>query len=287
MSYFQVLGLDREPFSTSPDPLFFYQSQRHRATLANLVIEFRLKRGLSVVIGDVGVGKTTLGRKLIQMLSEREGFIFHMMLDPTFPSEEQFYQALIRSFGIETAAVRPTLLDYREGLERFLFRKGVEEHKTVVLIIDEAHKLNPLSLEALRVLLNYETNETKLLQLVLLGQMELLPLLKSMPNVVDRISMKSMLTPLTFEETREMVEFRLYEAGYHFPSPLFLDEAIHAIYRASSGYPRKIAMLCHRALRGLVMYNRSVVDRELVDNVLQEDIEAGWSPTEALQKSVC
>ena len=71
MSYYRVLGLEREPFSTSPDPAFFYQSPQYRSTLANLIIEFRLKRGLSVVLGDIGTGKTTLGRKLVQMLRER------------------------------------------------------------------------------------------------------------------------------------------------------------------------------------------------------------------------
>ncbi len=286
MSYYSILGLEREPFSTSPDPAFFYQSAKHRATLANLVIEFRLKRGLSVVIGDVGVGKTTLGRKLIQMLGERENFLFHMMLDPTFPSEELFYQALARTFKIDLPP-NATLLDERDGLERFLYRKGVEERQTVVLIIDEAHKLSPVTLEALRVLLNYETNETKLLQLVLMGQMELLPTLRSMHNVTDRISLKCTLKPLTLEESREMIEFRLAGAGYQSRKPLFLDEAIEAIYESSQGYPRRISMLCHLALRSLILHNRAIVDREIVRGLIQEEVEAGWSPTRILQKSVC
>ena len=106
MSYYRVLGLEREPFSTSPDPAFFYQTERHRAALANLVIEFRLRRGLSVVLGDVGTGKTTLGRKLIQMLKDREGFLFHMVLDPTYPSEDLFFSALIRTLGIGVSTPR-------------------------------------------------------------------------------------------------------------------------------------------------------------------------------------
>src|SRR3989338_9160446 len=101
MSYYQILGLEREPFSTSPDPAFFYESRNHKAALANLMIELRLRRGLSVLLGDVGTGKTTLGRKLIQMLKDREGFLFHLILDPVYMSEEQFLESLIRTFSIE------------------------------------------------------------------------------------------------------------------------------------------------------------------------------------------
>ena len=200
-----MLGLEREPFSTSPDPAFFYQSEKHRSILANLLIEFRLRRGLSVVLGDIGTGKTTLARKLIQMLRERDGFLFHIVLDPTYPSEDLFFSSLIRTLGVGVSAAVPTLVDYREVLEQYLFRKSIADGQTVVLIIDEAHKLNALSLEALRILLNYETNEAKLLQLVLLGQLELLPVLRGMPNLADRISLKCQLKPLDVRETQEMI----------------------------------------------------------------------------------
>ena len=285
MSYFRVLGLEREPFSTSPDPAFFHQTSQYRATLASLLIEFRLKRGLSVVLGDIGTGKTTLGRKLIQLLRERKGFLFHMVLDPTYPTEAMFFDSLSRTLGIEMPQTPPTLVDYREALERFLYRKAIEERETVVLVIDEAHKLNALSLEMLRILLNYETNEAKLLQLVLLGQLELLPLLKTMPNLVDRISFKAMLKPFDVPEARDMIDFRLREAGYRSSTPLFMDDAIELIHGHCDGYPRRIAMVCHRALRAMVMSGLRVVDRDLVDEMLQQDVEAGWAGTRKLQKS--
>ena len=289
MSYFRVLGLEREPFSTSPDPAFFYQSPQYRDTLANLIIEFRLKRGLSVVLGDIGVGKTTLGRKLVQLLRERSGFIFHMILDPTYPSEDLFFNELTRTLAIECPSPA-TLVDYRDALERFLFRKAVEERQTIVLVIDEAHKLNALSLEALRVLLNYETNEAKLLQLVLLGQVELLPILRNLPNVVDRISLKCTLSPLGLTETREMIEFRLQEAGYRSRAPLFLPEAVEGIHEYTEGYPRRISMLCHQALRHVVMHQGRCVDRALIEELIQREIASGWShPKRArtLQQSNC
>ena len=285
MSYYRVLGLEREPFSTSPDPAFFYQSPKHRAALANLLVEFRLKRGLSVVLGDIGTGKTTLGRKLVQMLKERERFIFHMVLDPTYPSEDMFFNALIRTLGIGVPTQAPTLVDYRDVLERYLFQRGITEQQTVVLIIDEAHKLNAISLEALRILLNYETNDAKLLQLVLMGQMELLPLITGMPNLMDRVSLKCLLEPLDLDEARQMIDFRLREAGYQSRLTLFTDEAVEAIYDHAEGYPRRIAMVCHQALRALVMHKGRVVDETLIEELIQQELDAGWSQPKRLQKS--
>src|SRR3990172_8462799 len=101
MSYYQILGLDKEPFSTSPDPEFFYQSQEHQAALTRLMIEIRLRRGLSVILGDIGTGKTTLARKLFQMLKVREDTLFFMVLDPTYETEEVFLESLIRTFQIQ------------------------------------------------------------------------------------------------------------------------------------------------------------------------------------------
>lgn len=287
MSYFRLLGLDREPFSTSPDPAFFYQSERHRALLANLLIEFRLKRGLSVVLGDIGTGKTTLARKLIQMLRERDHFLFHIVLDPTYPSEDLFFSSLIRTLGIGVSVTAPSLVDYRELLEQYLFHKSIADGQTVILIIDEAHKLNHLSLEALRILLNYETNEAKLLQLVLFGQLELLPVLRGMPNLADRISLKGQLKPLDLKETHEMIQFRLREAGYRSSAALFLDEAVTLIHELGDGYPRRMAMLCHRALREVVMRRARCVDRAILDSLIQEDRAAGWEQVQPLQRQVC
>lgn len=285
MSYYQVLGLDKEPFSTSPDPSFFYESKNHKAALANLMIELRLKRGLSVVLGDVGTGKTTLGRKLIQMLRDREGFTFHLVLDPSFSNEDMFMKSLVRTFGIEMSMPNPTVVDYKEALEQYLFRVGANERQTVVLIVDEAQKMSQASLEILRMLLNYETNEYKLLQLVLLAQTELMPNLVSMQNLLDRISMKTILNPLEFEEVRDMIDFRVRQAGFQGKYNLFLDDAVKEIHRATKGYPRKIAMLCHKALKAAVMKNREVVDREIIEELVGEEVRAGWYSRNPLQKS--
>lgn len=287
MSYYKVLGLEREPFSTSPDPSFFYESKHHKAALANLMIELRLRRGLSVVLGDVGTGKTTLGRKLIQMLRDREGFAFYMMLDPSFLTEELFLRTLVRTFGIEMNLSTSCVIDYKEAIEQFLFKKGTHEGQTVVLLIDEAQKITPQSLEILRILLNFETNEYKLLQLILLSQVELLATLVQMPNLLDRISMKTILEPLDMQETRELIDFRARQAGFRGKYYLFLDDAVKEIYRSTGGYPRKISMLCHKALKSLVMKNKEVVDRDIIEELVFEEVRAGWQRNSPHLKSSC
>lgn len=276
MHYYKVLGLEKEPFSTSPDPIFFYQSQGHKAALTNILIDVNLKRGLSVILGDVGTGKTTLSRKLFQMLRSRENIDFYMILDPTYDTEYLFLLSLIKTFSLDVDIAQPTILDLKELMKRFLFCKGVNEKRTVVLLIDEAQKLDSMVLETLRILLNYETNEFKLLQVVLLGQMELLPRLLGTKNFMDRVSLKYKLGPFNEQETKEMIEFRVRQAGYQGSEKLFQDSAFKEIHSYTQGYPRTISMLCHKALKNLVMENRPVVDKELVKELIESEAKIGW-----------
>ena len=275
MSYYKILGLDAEPFSTSPDPAFFYESQEHHSALMRLMIEIRLKRGLSVILGDVGIGKTTLSRKLFHMLKERTDIIFHMILDPSYDTEEMFLESLIRTFNIILTSPKPSVLDYKEALKKYLFEKGVEENKTVVLLIDEAQKLNAVSLEMLRVLLNYETNEYKLLQLVLLGQLELVPKLRQMKNLCDRISLKYVINPFDESQTSQMITFRLRAAGYNSHIDFFTKDAITEIYRYTQGYPRRISMLCHNVLKTLVMEKKFLADGALIRDLTAREARVG------------
>jgi general secretion pathway protein A len=272
MSYYRLLGLEKEPFSTSPDPDFFYDSNQHHSALMRLMIEIRLKRGLSLILGDVGTGKTTLSRKIFQTLKEREDIIFHMILDPTYDTEELFLDSLVRTFKIEIKNSNPNILDFKEAIKEYLFKNCVEANRTIVLLIDEAQKLNTLSLEILRVLLNYETNEYKLLQVILLAQMEILPRLREMKNLTDRISLKYVLNPLDQQETKEMINFRLKAAGFNSSYSLFSNEAIDEIYHYTQGYPRRIAMLCHNALKTMVMENKPILDVDVIRGLIAKDI---------------
>lgn len=285
MSYYRVLGLQKEPFSTSPDPAFFFLSKEHRAALCRLQITLTLKRGLCVVMGDVGTGKTTLSRKLSCVLANDPAVDFHMVLNPYFRTEKQFLSRLAALFHL-TISKRATALDYMEEIERYLFKRGVEDQRTVVLLIDEAQILPDFVLEILRILLNYETNEHKILQLVLMGQMELLPRISKMPNFWDRIALKYMLNPLGEEEVRELIEFRLRQAGYAGAQALFAPEAVRLIWQQTQGYPRKLALLCHNSLERLVMTDGATVDEALVREVIAEDVQAVGQPEEAWRAAV-
>lgn len=266
MSYYETLNLKSEPFSTSPDPQFFYPSSSHDAALKRLEIAIRLRRGLNLILGDVGTGKTTLSRRLLQLFKDEEDFVFHMVLDPSYKTEFQFLASLSKMFRV-TPSFRSTL-DYKDALEKYLFQKGVDENKTIVLLIDEGQKLTPTHLEILRTLLNYETNEYKLLQLIILAQIELLPKIRKIRNFMDRINLKYIINPLDENETKAMINFRLRQAGYDQQEPIFTDGAIKLIYEHTQGYPRRIAMLCHDSLETLIMHNRAIVDERVVEEIL-------------------
>jgi len=273
MNYYEILGMNKEPFSTSPDPHFFYASKEHKAALMKAIIEVRLRRGLSVIMGNVGMGKTTLCRKLLQMFRERENIDIYMILDPDYKTEKLFMGALIKTFGIDVGKARPNTLDYKEALKNFLFKKAIEQERTIVLLVDEAQKLTLSSLEILRILLNYETNEYKLLQLLLMGQTELRTQLKQMRNFVDRISFKCVLNPLSdLNELRELINFRVEKAGYTEEEELFDPGAIREIYQYTQGYPRRLAMLCHNALRELVIHEKKIVTSEIIRETIAQEV---------------
>jgi general secretion pathway protein A len=271
MSYFTILGLEKEPFSTSPDPSLFYKSKDHKAALYRLMISLRLKRGLNLILGDVGTGKTTLSRKLYQFLSADSVFDFHIILNPSFPSETAFLAKLAELFHPQTSYTDFSSADYLNAIEKRLLELDVKEKKTVVILIDEAQKLNRSSLEILRTLLNFETNEYKLVQLILMSQLELLPKIIGLKNFWDRIALKYMLNPLSLTEMKEMIQFRLREAGYKAKLPLFTEDAYEAIYAYSEGYPRRITALCHNLLERIVMDNKAVVNQNIVQQVISDE----------------
>jgi general secretion pathway protein A len=287
VSYYKLLGFSKEPFSTNPDPYFLYMSREYDLALTNILIQLRLKRGLSVVLGDVGTGKTSLSRKIVQELHKREDFIAHVVLNPIFEDEKEFLYYLTKNLQ---DADLPNLdqirvSELRDRFEKFLFQKNTIENKTVILIIDEAQKLSMETLESLRILLNYETNDFKLIQIVMLGQLELFSEISQIQNFYDRIDFKFSLNPLGFKETKEMIEFRIRQAGYGKANYLFLDEAINEIYHYSKGYPRTIIRIAHKCLRSLI-FNRSktVVDRQVASEVIDKDSGNKWKKITIAQK---
>ncbi|MBI9083071.1 MAG: AAA family ATPase [Desulfobacterales bacterium] len=256
MDYFHILNLDREPFSNAPDPAYFYHSRQHVGCLQKLELSLRLRRGLNVVTGEVGTGKTTLCRQLIQRFAADDDTETHLILDPDFPDASAFLST-VAAMICDGQPLSGDDWRIKEHIKTALFEKGVEQGRTVVLIIDEGQKIRTACLEILRELLNYETNEAKLLQIVIFAQTEFDRTLDDHANVADRISLYHRLGPLGFSDTRKMIRFRLIQAGAQGNARLFFTlPAIWAIYLATRGFPRKIVHLCHKAVLAMIIQNR-------------------------------
>jgi len=272
---YSALGLAQEPFSTTADPAFMYASQEHREALLRLQLSLRQRRGLNVVIGDIGVGKTTLCRKLYEEISREDGYQIRIIDDPSFRSEYQFMAHLLRAFGVERRG--RSGYDYKECFRNFLLEMA-EGGQNAILLIDEGQILSPPILEMIRMFLNFETDKYKLLQLVIFAQLELLEKLRARRNFLDRIALRYILAPLQEHEVAEMVRFRLEVAGYGGEGPLFTDEAVHAIFEATAGLPRPITLLCHNALEFIILNERQAVDREVVDHCVEREAVFAAAP---------
>jgi len=270
MDYFKIFNFTREPFSNSPDPDFFFHSRQHVGYLQKLEIAIRLRRGLNVIIGDVGTGKTTLCRQLIRKFADADDVQTHLLLDPYFNSSLEFLSTLTEMLGIPEPEPGATEWRYRELIKKYLFCRVVDEEKTVVLIIDEGQKIPDFCLEILREFLNYEINEHKLLQIVVFAQKEFEQIIEEHANFADRINIRLFLGPLDFKETRKMILFRLERATEHGKPPsMFSYTALWAVYRATGGYPRKIINLCHQILLALIIQNRYRVGWSMVRSCIE------------------
>ncbi|MDI6743093.1 MAG: AAA family ATPase, partial [Smithella sp.] len=214
MNYYNILNFKKEPFSNSPEPEFLFQLPQYSECLQKLELAVRLRRGISVVIGDIGTGKTTLCRKLIQNFSSPSAgstdIQTHLLLDPAFDSSLEFLQTVALLFGIKAFNNEPhSELHLKEKIKDYLFEKGVDENKTVVLIIDEGQKISESCLEILREFLNYETNQFKLLQIIIFAQKEFRGMLEKKANLLDRVNLHYHLRPLSFKQMRAMINYRL------------------------------------------------------------------------------
>jgi general secretion pathway protein A len=265
MDYFSILNLNREPFSNSPDPDYFYHSSQHLDCLQKLELSLHLRRGLNVIIGDVGTGKTTLCRQIIRRLANRKDMETHLVLDPLFKDPADFLAATAKLLSGRKLPEGATDWQAKEFIKHTLFRKGVDQKRTTILIIDEGQKIPVFCLELLREFLNFETNDYKLLQIVIFAQKEFEGAVRNHPNFGDRINLYHHLKPLSLRDTRLMIKFRL-EKSSSAPQKLdlFTLPGLIAVHRTTGGYPRKIINLCHQCILAMIIQNRSKVGYWLV-----------------------
>ncbi len=264
--YNALFGLTQEPFSIAPDPRFLYMSERHREALAHLLYGAQGGGGLVLLTGCAGAGKTTGCGCVVEQLpkSVHLAYVFNPAL-----SAVELLATVSDEFGLQVPAGASVKL-HVDALNRFLLARHAEG-RSCVLVIDEAQNLAPEVLEQLRLLTNLETDTRKLLQIVLIGQPELRERLDhpSMEQVAQRVIARYHLEPLDEADTLMYVRHRMAVAGLTGALP-FDDAALRRVHRLARGVPRRINLLCDRALLGAYAQRRTTVTAAMVAQAAQE-----------------
>lgn len=237
-------GLEKDPFSITPDPAFLYLTAAHREALAGLLFAITCRRGFLVLTGDAGTGKTTLIRTMLKRVSSAKttfSFVVHPTLTPS-----EFLEYTLLDFGIRDV---PQSKAQRLRIFHDFLERSAAEGRTPVLVVDEAQKLSPELLEEIRLLTNAETSEHKLLQIILAGQTELSAVLArdDMRQLRQRIAIRLTVGTLSDIDVQHYMQTRWRRAGAREPFP-FDDEAVGAIARYSRGIPRTINVIADAAL---------------------------------------
>ncbi len=265
--YLEHFGLNEPPFSIAPNPRYLYMSVQHQEALAHLMYGIKGEGGGIVLItGEVGTGKTTVSRSLIEQLPDdiEVAFIFNPKL-----TSLELLANICDELGIKyrSNSSNKTLIDH---LNTHLLKAHAQGRHTV-LLIDEAQNLSTDVLEQLRLLTNLETSETKLLQIILLGQPELQEILakSELRQLAQRIIARFHLSPLTQAEVPKYIAHRLGVAGYS-GDEIFESGAMRLIGKQSQGVPRLINTLCDRALLGAYAKEKNSIDTSTVRQAIQE-----------------
>jgi general secretion pathway protein A len=263
--YKDFYRLKELPFNTTADPDFFFPSSHHEEAFSHLVYGIKSRRGIVVITGEIGTGKTTLCRTLLNRLDKSVKTA--LILNPNF-SDLQLLQMIINDLGI--SYVKKTKLDLVGAISLFLIEESAKGNN-VIVIIDECQSLNVRQLEQIRLLSNLETEKEKLLQIILVGQPELGEKLKNpaIRQLTQRVSVHYHILPLQKEEIAQYINHRLKIAGAH-PNLKFTPQAIETIYKISNGTPRVINIICDRALLAGFARETFTIDQALIQESAKE-----------------
>src|SRR4030043_546377 len=261
--YRKFFGFREKPFEITPDPRFLYLSESHKEALAHLTYAVRERKGFTVITGEVGTGKTTLVQSLLSKLdgNAKTAYIFNPKLGST-----DLLHSICEDFGMKSQ--KRSKGQYISQLHKFLL-DCYARNENVVLIIDEAHILDPNLLEEVRLLTNLETPKSKLLQVILIGQPELEDTLNSpeFRQLKQRVSLRYHLQPLNQDETREFIRRRLRIGGATDPD-MFTSKAMKRIFRYSKGIPRLINIVCDNALLRGYTNDQKVIGQKIIRVVI-------------------
>ena len=264
--YLDHFKLNEPPFSLTPDPRFLYMSERHREGLAHLFYGVQASGGFVQLTGEIGAGKTTLCRCLVKQMPPDTDVA--LILNPRLTASE-LLETVCDELGMPHPAEKGSIKLLIDALNRHLLESHSRRRRTV-LIIDEAQNLDMDVLEQIRLLTNLETSREKLLQIILLGQPELLSILKrkGLRQLAQRITARYHLEALSRRETYAYIQHRLAVAGGR--EPLFTPRAMRRVYRLSRGSPRLINIMCDRALLGAYASDKKAVSAGIVRRAARE-----------------
>ena len=264
--YRKYFGLGEAPFSIAPDPRYLYMSERHQEALAHLLYGISGDGGFVLLTGEIGAGKTTICRCLLEQIPPNcdIAYIFNPKL-----TVEELLSTICTEFGVAYPAGRTTVKTFVDNINAYLLDAHARGRQAV-LIIDEAQSLSVDVLEQMRLLTNLETNQRKLLQIILVGQPELAEMLArpELRQLAQRIVARYHLGPLAKSEVAAYVRHRLEIAGAQ--QPLFPTSLTGRLFSLSQGVPRLINVLCDRALLGAYLQGRERVDRTTLTQAARE-----------------
>ena len=274
LDYFQ---LQAEPFNIAPNPEMLFPSARHKEAIAYLKYGLRGTGGFVMLTGEVGTGKTMVSRAVLADVPDN--FNVAYILNPTLNSV-QLLQSVCEAFGIDVNADKEN--EHKalsDALQKFLIEQDNKE-QSCLLVIDEAQHLSAEALEQLRLFTNIETNEKKLLQIILIGQPELQEKLntRELRQLAQRITARYHLLPLQLDETFYYINHRLQTVGA--ARPLFEKSAMQLIFKATKGTPRLINLVADRALMGTFAQHKQSVSKQIVNQAIAEVL-----PNHQIQRS--
>jgi general secretion pathway protein A len=263
--YLEYYGLKQAPFDITPNPRFLFHSAKHREAFNHMLYGIRERKGFVQLTGEIGAGKTTLCRALLEQLDSN--FSTALILNPVLSADE-LMKAIATEFGLNVKGM--DRLETVSAIGEFLL-KQVERTKETVLIIDEAQNLTEDLLEQVRLLSNIETDDRKLLQIVLMGQPELRDRLNSqrLKQLRQRITVRFHLAPLTSVEVAQYIQHRLQVSGAH-GRPVFTMPAVWRVYNYSGGIPRLVNAVCDKALLASFVQRSDRVTFSMVGRAIRE-----------------
>ncbi len=268
LPYLSYFNLKEEPFSTVPSPRYLFLTPVHATALNKTEFVVQTKKGLAVVFGDTGTGKSSLARLLHQKFLDK-GMHSALITNPNYPGPYSLLRTICQELGVPRMA--RSYKDMLDVFKAFVIQKAVKDGKIVVLMIDEAQTLKLPLVELLRQLINFETNQEKLLQLVLFGQNELRPKLNHprAHNFRSRIVLASTLDKLGPGETEQMIDFRWRVASGGQEHP-FEHDAILALHERAAGSPRETAILADNALLLAYIRKQHRIGADVIEIAWQE-----------------